>query len=56
MPNLSYHEITETCELLDFVEDSSGTCYETWVSDEFIYKCVWLPANTGVLPTTIFQQ
>lgn len=55
MSNLSYKEIIDSCELVDFVEDHTGTCYETWASDDIIYKCVWMPANTGHLPNTIYK-
>ena len=56
MPNLSYNEITETCELVTFEEDKLGNTWETWASDDNVYRCLWMPLNTVCrFPSTIYK-
>ena len=56
MPNLSYTEITESCELVTFEEDKLGSTWELWANDTHVYHCLWMPLNTlGTFPSTIYK-
>lgn len=46
----SYHEIVETCTLVDYTEEYVRTEY--WTDGIKDYQCIWLPNNFRTLPST----
>ena len=57
MANPIYLEITRTCKLHDYKEDSDNTRVEIWLTPSGNYwECVWGCKNEGVCPTTYYKR
>lgn len=50
--NLSYNQIRETLELVEYKEIPYGFS-ETYMSDDKMYVCIWLKDAVTPLPSTI---
>lgn len=51
----SYLEITQTCEILDYIE-SMYMRTEVWMDETHMYKCVWFNSNNWNCPNTIYRE
>ena len=54
----SYNEIVKSCKILDYrLEYAAGGSVwaEYWDGDDVMYKALFPPDNTSLIPTTYFK-